>query len=312
MDYRILGRTGLRVSVMGLGAGGPSRLGQRDNINTEAESVDILLEGLDSGINFIDTAEVYGTEEIVGKAVAQRKRDGIIISTKKSTRKESFNPQGTIKSLEASLKRLQMDYVDIYHVHGLRADDYDYCMNEIVPTLETMKQQGKIRHIGVTEAWNSDMEHEMLKLAVQDDVWEVLMVGFNVLNQTARETVLLPSIEKNLGILIMFAIRRSLSKPDKYEETIKKLIESGEVTTDGMDPYTLFDELIEQGHGVSMADIAYRFTREEPGTHVILSGTSNPAHLRANRETFDRPILSAETIAQLKSIFRNVSSITGE
>lgn len=312
MDYRILGRTGLKVSVMGLGAGGPSRLGQRNNVNTEAESVDILLEGLDSGINFIDTAEVYGTEAIVGKAVAQRNRDNIIISTKKSTHNDTFNPKGTVESLEASLKRLQTDYVDIYHVHGLRAKDYDYCMNDIVPTLETLKQQGKIRHIGVTEAWNSDHDHEMLQLAIQDDVWEVLMVGFNFLNQTARETVLEPSIKKNLGILIMFAVRRALSSPEKLQETVQQLIETDEIDVGDIDVDSPLAELIASGVGETIPDIAYRFCREEPGTHVILSGTSNPAHLRANRESFDRPPLSSDTIAQLKAIFRNVTSITGE
>ena len=75
MDYRTLGRTGLRVSVMGWGAGGPSRLGQRDEVNSEADSVALVQRGLDAGINFIDTAEAYRTEEIVGKAIAGRERD---------------------------------------------------------------------------------------------------------------------------------------------------------------------------------------------------------------------------------------------
>ena len=84
MQYRTLGRTGLKVSVLGLGAGGPSRLGQQDDIRTKAESVDLVLRGLDAGINFIDTAEAYRTEEIVGAAVAQRDRGKVIISTKKT------------------------------------------------------------------------------------------------------------------------------------------------------------------------------------------------------------------------------------
>lgn len=312
MEYRTLGRTGLSVSVMGIGGGGPSRLGMYDNVRTESESIDILLRSFDAGINFIDTAEGYGTEDIVGKAVAQRDRESLIISTKKSTRKEHFNPEGTIKSLEDSLKRLQTDYVDVYHIHGLKAADYDYCMNEIVPVLHTLQTQGKIRHIGVTEAWNSDLEHDMLQLAVADDVWDVFMVGFNVLNQSARKTVLLPSIEKNIGILIMFAVRRSLSRPEKYQETIKQLIEQGEVNVDGADPYKIFDDLIAQEHGESMTDIAYRFCREEAGTHVILSGTSNPAHLDANIETFNRPILSADVIEQFKSMFGQVTSTSAE
>lgn len=312
MEYRTLGRTGLSVSVMGLGAGGPARLGQRDNIRTESESVDILLEGFDAGINFIDTAEVYGTEDIVGKAVAQRERDKLVISTKKSTRKETFNAEGTIKSLEDSLRRLQTDYVDVYHIHGLKLADYDYCMNEIVPTLVKMREQGKIRYIGVTEAWNSDLQHDMLIRAVQDDIWDVMMIGFNFLNQTARDTVLQPCIEKNIGTLIMFAVRRALSRYEKLQETLETLIENGELDAGDVNISAPLADLIQGGYAVSLPDLAYRFCREEPGTHVILSGTSNPAHLHDNIVTFERDALSPDAIKELKTIFRNVHSVTGE
>jgi len=312
MEYRTLGRTGLKVSVMGIGAGGPARLGQRDNVNTEAESVDILLEGLDAGVNFIDTAEAYGTEEIVGKAVAQRDRDSIVISTKKATWKDGFNPEGTVKSLEDSLRRLQTDYVDVYHIHGLRIDDYEYCLNEIVPVLEKMKSQGKIRHIGVTEAWNSDKQHQMLQRALQDDIWEVMMIGFNFLNQTARESVLKTCIEKDIGTLIMFAVRRSLAKPENLKATVKDLVAEGEIDASDINMDAPLQRLIDAGYGVSIPDIAYRFCREEAGAHVILSGTSNPAHLRDNIVSFERDPLSDKAIEKLKYIFRDVTSVTGE
>ena len=92
MQFRTLGRTGLKASVIGLGAGGPSRLGQRDDsVRTKAESVALVLRGLDAGINFIDTAEAYRTEAIVGAAIAQRDRGQIIISTKKRLRGERIS-----------------------------------------------------------------------------------------------------------------------------------------------------------------------------------------------------------------------------
>ena len=105
MEFRTLGRTGLQVSVMGIGAGGPSRLGQRDSIRTEAESVALVLRGLDAGINFIDTAEAYRTEEIVGTAVAQRDRSKIIISTKKRLRGENITADELRGGLHDSLRR---------------------------------------------------------------------------------------------------------------------------------------------------------------------------------------------------------------
>ena len=84
MEYTTLGKTGLKVSVVGLGCGGPSRLGMRDNADTEERAVGIVREAIDLGVNFIDTAQNYGTEGVVGKAMAGIPRDRFVISTKKT------------------------------------------------------------------------------------------------------------------------------------------------------------------------------------------------------------------------------------
>ena len=85
MDHTILGRTGLKVTVMGIGCGGPSRVGQSTG-RTEAESVTIVRQALDAGVNFIDTSERYGTEKVVGKAIRGIDRGSLVLSTKKGTR----------------------------------------------------------------------------------------------------------------------------------------------------------------------------------------------------------------------------------
>ena len=311
MQYRTLGRTGLNVSVMGIGAGGPSRLGQRDSIRTEAQSVNLVLRGLDAGINFIDTAEAYGTEEIVGAALAQRDRGNIIISTKKRLRGENITRAELRAGLHDSLRRLGTDYIDIYHLHGLKPDGYDYYLQEIAPTMQDLRDEGKIRFIGITEHWGGDLAHKMLARAIPDGVWDVVMVGFNLLNQTARETVLRAAIENNIGVLIMFAIRRALSQPAKLKTTIHSLIESGEVDPTDIDRSDPLGFLVESGAAPSIADAAYRFCRDEPGTHVILSGTGNPQHLEANLASFARPPLPAEVTSRLKQIFRKAHSVTG-
>jgi len=311
MEFRTLGRTGLQVSVMGIGAGGPSRLGQRDSIRTEAESVDLVLRGLDAGINFIDTAEAYRTEEIVGAAVAQRDRSKIIISTKKRLRGENITADELRRGLHDSLRRLRSDYVDVYHLHGLKPEQYDYYLQEIVPVMQDLRDEGKIRFIGVTENWSGDLEHKMLARAVLDGVWDVIMVGFNLLNQSARESVLGAAIENDIGVLIMFAIRRALSQPAKLKATIQSLIDSGEVDPKDIDRGNPLSFLVESGAAPSIADAAYRFCRDEPGTHVILSGTGVPQHLDANLATFERPPLPPDISARLKQIFRNAHSVTG-
>src|SRR5688572_9368809 len=81
MQYTILGKTGLKVSVAGLGCGGNSRIGQGAGLS-EAQSVALVREALDLGVNLIDTASIYGTEGIVGKAIKGRARESVVISTK--------------------------------------------------------------------------------------------------------------------------------------------------------------------------------------------------------------------------------------
>ena len=118
-----LGRTGLQVSRMGVGAGGPSQIGRKTGLDEDA-SVDLLLRAFDAGVNIVDSSEAYGTESIIGRALQARERGDIVVSTKKSTRRKEVTPGTLIESLDASLQRLQTDYIDIYHLHGVVPQDY--------------------------------------------------------------------------------------------------------------------------------------------------------------------------------------------
>jgi aryl-alcohol dehydrogenase-like predicted oxidoreductase len=310
MDYTVLGRTGLKVTVMGIGCGGPSRVGQRAG-RTEAESVGIVRQALDAGINFIDTSERYGTEEIVGKAIKGIDRGSVVLSTKKGTR-ERITPDDVRKSLEGSLKRLGTDYVDIYHLHGVILPDYDYLVSEIGPTLQKMRRQGKVRFIGITERFSPDPQHLMLQRALQDDIWDVMMVGFNMLNQSARDRVFAKTIDKNIGVLIMFAVRLALSRPERLNQVIAELIDRKQVDPSDIDEHDPLGFLVHEDGAVSLPDAAYRFCRYEPGTHVTLSGTGDSNHLKANIESFYRPPLPHEDRMKLEHIFRDVDSVSGQ
>ena len=107
MEYTTLGRTGLKVSVAGLGCGGSSRLGQSTG-KSEAESVALVRRAVDLGVNFFDTAEAYGTETIVGLALRQLPRDSVVISTKSRIRRGGKLVGGgdVVANLDASLQRL--------------------------------------------------------------------------------------------------------------------------------------------------------------------------------------------------------------
>ena len=310
MEYTTLGRTGLKVSVMGLGCGGPSRIGQRTG-NSEDESIAIVKYALKSGINFIDTAEVYQTEHIVGHGIKGYNRENLVLSTKKSTW-GNLKPKDVLKSFERSLKNLGTDYIDIYHLHGVILSDYEYLYSEIVPTLQELRDQGKVRFLGITERFNPDPHHSMLLRALQDDIWDVMMVGFNILNQSARDRVLAKAIEKNIGILIMFAVRFALSRPKRLKECLNELIGKNQISPSEINMDDPLKFLIHDGGAKSLVDAAYRFCRYEPGIHVTLSGTGNLNHLKDNLESILRPTLPERDLIQLKKIFKNVDSISGQ
>ena len=121
MEFTTLGRTGLKVSVASLGCGGGSSLGQKLG-KSEAHSVSIVKKAMDLGVNFIDTANAYGTETIVGKAIKDMPRDQVVISTKHHAiwSGKKYSPDEVIAGLENSLRELGTDYVDIFQLHGGR------------------------------------------------------------------------------------------------------------------------------------------------------------------------------------------------
>jgi len=310
MEYVSFGRTNLNVSVMGLGCGGPSRIGQSTG-SDEAESVRIIRTALDAGVNFLDTAEAYNTEAIVGNALQGIDRDKVVISTKKSYRKE-ISPQLVREGVEASLRKLQTDYIDIYSLHGVYAEHYPMLRDEILPTFFDLRAEGKIRFIGVTEMFNDDKTHQMMIDSLPDDLWDVAMIGFNILNQTARDTIFAKTIAQNVAVQIMFAVRRALSQPDKLRASVQTLIELGQLDAAEIDLENPLDFVLAESDATSIVDAAYRFCRYEPGVHVVLSGTGNPAHLQANIDSLCRPPLPEAVVAKLRYIFRNASAVTGQ
>ncbi len=314
MQYVPLGRTGLRVSVMGLGGGGHSRLGQHTG-RTPTHSVALVERALDLGVNVLDTAEVYHTEAIIGTAIRHRSREELVLSTKKTiTRADGavISAQEVIAGCEASLRRLGTDYVNLYHLHGVRDAVYEAARDALVPALRQLQQHGKIRFLGITEAFAADPAHRMLSRAVHDDCWDVMMVGFNLLNQSARARVFAYTIPKQIGVLAMFVVRQALSRPAHLRHTIAELLEQGHVDQGVLDPHNPLSFLLHQGGAESVPDAAYRFCRDEPGVHVVLSGTGNMQHLEDNLASILRPSLSEKDRQRLMQLFAQVDTVSGQ
>lgn len=309
MQYTHLGRTGLKVSVAGLGCGGNSRLGL--GTLSQAQSADLVRRALDAGINFIDTAMAYGTEEIVGEAIQGRPRQSIVISSKTfiSANGRPLSAAEVISNLEGSLRRLRSDTIDVYHVHGLMPQDYDRALAEIVPALQKARDAGKLRHIAVSETSPRDPEHVMLTRAVEDPVWEVMMLGFHMLNQNVRP-VLQRCIANRIGTLCMFAVRNIFSRPGLLQHTIAELAAQGKLPAEmARDPDPLGFLIHDNGGAASLTDAAYRFARHEPGIDVVLFGTGNAAHLDANIRSILAPPLPAADVARLRQMFEHLVGV---
>jgi aryl-alcohol dehydrogenase-like predicted oxidoreductase len=312
MEYTTLGRTGLKVSVAGLGCGGPSRLGLRDN-RSRGDSVSLVRQALDLGVNFLDTAEAYGTEEIVGNAIAGVPRDRVILSTKKTLPGAAHpDPEAEIrKGLEQSLKLLGTDYVDLYHLHGVELKDYDFAKKRLIPAMRRLQAEGKVRFVGVTEGFVPEPSHGMLRQSLPEDPWDVVMVGFNLLNPSARNTVFPLTMKHRVGVLGMFAVRRALSQPERLKAIVAGLIQKGAVARDSLNVNDPLDFVREESGAATLPEAAYRFCRHEQGVDVVLTGTGNPEHLKANVEAILKPALPKSVRQRLETIFGNLDYLTG-
>jgi aryl-alcohol dehydrogenase-like predicted oxidoreductase len=313
MEYTTLGRTELRVSVAGLGCGGPSRLGMRNDSQSETHAISLVKQAIDLGVNFLDTAESYGTEAIVGKAIAGMARDRLVISTKKALpAMDHPHPEEEIrKGLEQSLKRIGTDYIDVYHLHGVEAKDYRLCKDKLMPVMCRLKEQGKIRFIGVTEGFVTDPAHQMLQDSLGEGLWDVVMVGFNLLNPSARATVFPATIVNRVGLLNMFAVRRALSQPKRLNEMITELIAKGAIPRDAVNSEAPLDFVLRDSDARTLPEAAYRFCRHEPGVEVVLTGTGNPVHLQENIAAILKPPLPDRVLTKLTELFGKLDYLTG-
>ena len=310
MQYTALGRTGLTVSVAGLGTGGFSRMGLKSG-KTEDEAARLVLDAVELGVNFIDTAPPYGTEGAVGKALRAIPRDKVVVATKSTVRRngEWWPPARVVESLDNSLRLMGTEYVDVFNLHAVEPQMYDYALNTLAPALVAQKEKGKIRHIGLTENPIVDFTNEMLRRALQDDVWEVFMVGFHMMHQGARTNVFPLTREKAIGTLIMFAVRSIFADPPRVAREMKELAAKGLVEkwlgeTD--DPLGF---LVHEGGAATMIEAAYRFARHEPGVDVVLFGTGDAEHLRSNVASLLKPPLPDADRAKLVALFGHLQGV---
>lgn len=308
MEYRPLGKTGLMVSVAGLGCGGNSRLGLGRGAGFD-DCVAVVRTAVDLGVNFIDTGEAYGTEEIVGAAARAYDRDKLVISTKAIFRAGSDTGETVTSRVEAALRRLGLDYVDVFHFHAVHPTAYGFHRDALAPALVKLKEQGKVRHVGITETGPNDPEQKMAARAIQEAPWEVLMLAYSLMNQGARHRIFPTTRQRGIGTLLMFVVRNLFSNAAYRRDVFANLVAEGHLP-----PSILSDDdplafLVAEGGAESITDAAYRYARHEQGADVILFGTGNKAHVEDNIASILRPPLAPPILERLHASFGHLTGV---
>jgi aryl-alcohol dehydrogenase-like predicted oxidoreductase len=310
MEYTTLGRTGLKVSVAGLGCGGFSRLGLGTG-KSEADAIGIIRAALDLGVNLFDTAAAYSTESVLGKALRGVPRDRVVICTKApfGISNPDATPEKAVASLDRSLQELGTDYIDVYQLHGVAPRGYPHALDVIAPALLREKEKGKFRHLGITETAPGDPTHDMIRRACENGVWDVVMVAFHMMHQNARQAVFPLTRRHQVGTLLMFAVRNIFSRPDRLAATVRELAEAGKLPREMADDPDPLGFLMHQGGASSIVDAAYRFVRHEPGVDVVLFGTGDTGHLRTNIDSLLKPPLPAPDRDRLARLFGHLVGV---
>ena len=320
MQFRTLGRTGLNVSIRGMGTGGHNRLGQRLDPPVPESDIHRLLHGVfDLGINFYDTSPGYGdSERILGRALRTLPRSEVLVSTKVTLAEVSENSspvyptsdEEIVQSVEASLERLQVDVIDLMLVSVGDASCYDAVFDSQMGTLERLKEQGKIRFIGANEITRHDGAHEWFQRALPEDCFDVLMVGHNMINQSAQKAVFPQCAVKDIGILNIFTVRNVFRDPTRLTEVISDLKEQGQLPGE-LNDQSPFDWLLENPDVDSLVEAAYRYAAYTPGVTTVMCGTITLQKVEQNISSIDKGPLHADHIKQLGQTFGHISQAIG-
>jgi aryl-alcohol dehydrogenase-like predicted oxidoreductase len=289
MRYRILGKTGLRVSVIGVGTWQFGGEWGRDFSQAEADA--ILDAAAECGINFIGTAECYGdhlSERLVGDYLARRDRSRWLVATKFGhhfnsfmNRTDNFFVAGVRRQLEASLKALRVETIDLYQFHS--GPDELFQNEKLWTMLAEQKRASKIRHLGVSilGKGSEGQAREALRFGV-----EALQVVYNRLDRRPEQIYFPHAQRDNLGILARVPLASGLLsgkyKPGTAFATndVRASFDAERMKRDLAEVERLQKE--EVPAGVPMSQWALAWCLKNPIVSTLIPGCKNPEQVRAN------------------------------
>jgi aryl-alcohol dehydrogenase-like predicted oxidoreductase len=309
MKYRTLGKTGLRVSAIGLGtmvhAGhfGPMK---------DSESLAAIETALELGVNFIDTSDAYGagySETLLGKALKGR-RDQVIIATKGGNvmvgpdrGKRNFDPAYISRVMDESLQRLHIDTIDLYQLHNPTVEIIEH--GAVWDVLERAKKAGKIRHYGVSI---NTIDEGIA--AVKDGRAETIQVEYNLLAQEPAEKIFPPAHQANIGIIARVPLRRGIltgkmtvADEQRFQgEDLRARSFKGEAFAKEL---AKADNLKFLVHGATktLGQAAIAFCIAHPAVSVVIPGARNAEQMHENAAAAEVEISTAD-LARISELWR--------
>lgn len=297
MEYRLLGASGLEVSILSFGTmtlGGEGRFAAMGNVQAEEARrlVEICLE---AGVNLFDTADIYSlgkSEEVLGQALGAHRKD-IVLATKGFARLEAGTNRAGLtrrhltEACEASLRRLGTDYIDLYQAHNF---DALTPLEETLRAFDDLVHSGKVRYIGCS---NYSGWHLMKSLAISERFgisrYISQQINYSLLARDAEHELVPLGLDQKAGIMVWSPLqfgllsgkfRRGGEKP--AESRLNSLDAPGTIDQERL--FKIVDALAEIAgkRGVSIAQVALNWVTRKPGVDTVILGARNEQQLRDN------------------------------
>jgi L-galactose dehydrogenase len=300
MDYRPLGKTGLQVSALSYGA---SPLGSVFRPIDVSEGIRTVHTALDLGINFIDVSPYYGltkAEAVLGKALATVPRDRYYLATKVGRYGENdfdFSAPRVTTSVGESLRRLGVDHIDLIQCHDIEFGSLDQVVEETLPALRKLRDQGKVRFIGIT-GYPLQIFRSVLDRAEMDTI---LSYCHYSLNDASLETLIPYLQQKEVGIInaspLAMGLLTERGAPDWHP------------APDALKAACVKAAAHCRSKGADISQLALQFAVSNPAIATTLVGTASPENLRKNITWIQNPP-DPELLAEVQAILAPVRNMT--
>lgn len=310
MEYRTLGHTGWKVSTISLGTWA---MGSSWGAVDERESLATLNRALDLGVNFFDTADIYGSEPLLAQLRKQR-HEPFYVATKMGRKTypdiKSYNRKNLTAFVESSLQNLQTETIDLMQLHCLPIEVYN---PEVFGILDDLVKQGKIRYYGVSVERIVEAEEALKYPGVQS-----VMIIFNIFRQRPAESFFKEAQERGVGIIVRVPLASGLlsgkmtptttfaSDDHRSYNRQGQAFDRGE-TFSGVDFETGLAAVEELRPlvppNVTMAQLALRWILMFDAVSCAVPGAKRPAQAEDNVAAADLPPLSAATMEKIRAIY---------